>query len=263
MSAVKPLPERHAELMKALGKRLEEFLDDPFEEGLHDLRTAIRRAEASTRALPKSFRKRGKTRRLRKKLEKFMKKSAKVRDLDTVKTRLSDHPRDRALEKLKQQAEDMRKKPLKSTIAVAESIRGLSVLSPDEDELDEGATRKRLERIVKKLGLEMNRTLPTVTAHPEDKAALHGLRKDCKRLRYTLELSLARPSESKVVKTLVSWQDLLGAVRDADVTIEFLQRIERSAEVEEILTWERSKRREAYEKFVRSSKETFDVKIPA
>ena len=55
MSAVQPFTERHRAIINSLGKRLEAFLEDPNEENLHDLRTSVRRADASVSALPKRF----------------------------------------------------------------------------------------------------------------------------------------------------------------------------------------------------------------
>lgn len=54
--------------------------------------------------------------------------------------------------------------------------------------------------------------------------------------------------------TLTAWQDLLGAVRDGDVTIDYLTALGRSAAVVPILRAERSQRKRDDEKFMRLAK---------
>ena len=45
--------------VQKVGKRLDEYIKDPNKDNIHDLRTAIRRLEASYRASPKQIRKKG------------------------------------------------------------------------------------------------------------------------------------------------------------------------------------------------------------
>jgi CHAD domain-containing protein len=53
---------------------------------------------------------------------------------------------------------------------------------------------------------------------------LHELRKDCKKLRYLLELISDQDKDiDKTVKQLDGLQDILGEIHDSDVTIMFLR----------------------------------------
>jgi CHAD domain-containing protein len=263
LPAVQSFPEGHRAVINSLGRRLESFLDDPNEENVHDVRTAIRRADASMSVLPKRFRERRKTKRLLSKQEALMRQSAKVRDIDTVRARLSVYPPNSVLDRLLRRLEKSRRRQLKSTTALAASIHKLSSLCPDaKDARDEKEIRKRLDKVVKKLRSRMNRTLPVILAEPDKTAVLHSLRKDCKRLRYTLELMPVHGENSKLIKTMRSWQDLLGVVRDGDVAIDYLEGLERSVAVDEILTAERSRRRHDYEKFAETCRETSGAKLP-
>jgi len=251
MPAVRPFPEKHRETIGSLKKRLSEFLDEPSEKSLHDLRTAIRRADASVSALPRTFRERRKTRRLSVKLEDLMRRSAKVRDLDTVRARLSAYPTSTAHSRLLRRIEKDRRRRLRLTRDSAASIRKLSSLCPDAKEFaDKEGLSKRLEKVVKKLNARVNRMLPVVLANPDDTKALHSLRKDCKRMRYTLELTPVQGENPRLLKTLISWQDLLGSVRDGDVVIGYLEGLERSSTIDEILRAERSRRKHDYDAFV-------------
>ncbi len=254
MSAVQSFPEKHRATIDSLGKRLRAFLDDPNEENLHDARTAIRRADASMNALPKRFRERRKTRNLSRRLESLMRRSAKVRDLDTVRARVSGYPPKGVRDRLLRRVEKERRRKLKPTTALAKSVRKLSPLYPGpKDAPDEKEMRRRVAKVARKLRSRVSRALPVVLAEPENTVALHTLRKDCKRLRYTLELMPVRGEDARLVKTMRLWQDLLGEVRDGDVTIDYLEGLGGSAEVGEILRAERDRRGRDYEKFAESA----------
>jgi len=242
--------ERHRDRVKSLHKRLEAFLEEPSAENLHDLRTAVRRVDASVNSLPRRLRERRKTNRLLGKLERLMKRSAKVRDLDTVQSRLTVYGTGRALGRLRRRVEKSRRKQVRSTVKAAASIRKLSILYTDaQDARETQRSEERIEKVVKRLSSRLNRRLPVVLSDPDDKEALHALRKDCKRLRYILELTPQEGEGSGLVMTLTSWQDLLGAVRDGDVTVEYLEGLERSAPVDKVLRAERARRRQDYEGF--------------
>jgi CHAD domain-containing protein len=263
LAAVQSFPERHRATIKSLGKRLEAFLDDPNEENLHDLRISIRRADASVSALRKGFRERRKTKRLLNELESLMRRSAKVRDLDTVRARLLGYPANSVPNRLLRRIEKSRARLLRSTTALAASTHKLSSLRPDaKDVRDEKEVRKRLNNVVKKLRTRVNLMLPLVLTEPEKTKELHSLRKDCKRLRYTLELMPVDQENSELIKALTSWQDLLGEIRDGDVTISYLEGLERSVAVDEILRSESTRRRHDYQKFAGTFRENSRARLP-
>ena len=83
-------------------------------------RTSVRRADASVSALPKRFRARRKTKRLSGKLDDLMRQSAKVRDLDTVRARLSGYPSNGVLDRLLRRIQKSRRRQLKSTTSQGE-----------------------------------------------------------------------------------------------------------------------------------------------
>ena len=262
MSAVHSFPERHRAIVDSLGKRLEAFLDDPDADNLHDLRTEIRRACATLDALPKKLRGRRKTRRLWDMLRDLMRRSAKPRDLDTLMARLAGYPSNHELDRLLKQVERGRRRKLKSTVSLAASIRKLSALRPNAKETrEEKEIGRRLDKVARKLRSRMSQKLPIVLAEPGNVAMLHSLRKDCKRLRYMLELMPTHRENARLAETMKSWQSLLGEVRDGDVTIEYLEGLERSPAVDEMLKAERSRRRRDYERFARACRETSGARL--
>src|SRR5215210_7792954 len=75
--------------VQKVGKRVEEYIKDPNEENIHDIRTAIRRLEASYRSSPKQLQK--------KKIKKYVdiskclfKLNSEIRDFDIILEKLSN-----------------------------------------------------------------------------------------------------------------------------------------------------------------------------
>ena len=92
-----------------------------------------------------------------------------------------------------------------------------------------------------------------VTTDADKVAELHELRKDCKKLRYLLELvSHDNSSDNTIARMreeLQTMQDLLGAIHDCDATVAYLKRKkgQRRNEIIEDIVQERKKR---YENFL-------------
>jgi len=96
--------------------------------------------------------------------------------------------------------------------------------------------------------------LPIVREDASKVEELHIARRDCKQLRYVLEMSeFSRPPKPLVA--LRTWQDLLGAIRDDDVMIEYLKGLRKTAEIQEALNSERANRSKSYQKFVEVSRD--------
>lgn len=83
---------------------------------------------------------------------------------------------------------------------------------------------------------------------------MHVTRRDCKQLRYVLEMGeFSRPPKPLVA--LRSWQELLGTIRDHDVMIAYLQGLKKSPEIQLALNTEIEGRGNSYRKFVEVSRE--------
>ena len=54
-----------------------------------------------------------------------------------------------------------------------------------------------------------------------------------------------------LIKTLQNIQDILGSIRDYDITIDYLKKLEPSKEIQEIVNNEIEQRRLKYEEFLR------------
>jgi CHAD domain-containing protein len=121
-------------------------------------------------------------------------------------------------------------------------------------DLSEPILQRRYNKVVRKLGSKITSELPLVREDPSKVEELHVVRRDCKQLRYVLEMAeFSRPPKPLVA--LRSWQDLLGTIRDHDVMIGYLQGLRRSAEILVALNVEIENRNKNYREFVEVSRE--------
>jgi CHAD domain-containing protein len=115
---------------------------------------------------------------------------------------------------------------------------------------------------VRKLSSKITSKLPLVREDPSKVEELHVVRRDCKQLRYVLEMDeFARPPKALVA--LRSWQDLLGTIRDHDVMIAYLRVLKKSPEILAALNTETENRNNSYRKFIETSKENPVSRIAA
>jgi CHAD domain-containing protein len=211
---------------------------------------------------PKRLRRKRKTKRLRKIHRKFLKRSATVRDLDVIHSKLSSYPATVTRNRLLNTIKKSRKDAVVPAIDVAKRARKVPVPQPKIKDLSEPKLQNRFGQVVGKLTARVNKRLPIALKDPSNVDDLHKLRIDSKRLRYALEMA-AEEKPSQLLEVLRSWQDVLGSVHDWDVTIEYLKGLKKSPEMNDYLTNETTKRKEHYEKFVELCKERPGAKIPS
>jgi CHAD domain-containing protein len=113
--------------------------------------------------------------------------------------------------------------------------------------------------------------LPVVLTNPDKIKELHELRKDCKKLRYFLELIPHHDNNSNdkgvnskdinaMITTLEDLQDNLGSIHDNDTMISFLKQVSRKnknknkKDVNHILHDEISERAKKYEDLIQFCK---------
>jgi CHAD domain-containing protein len=126
----------------------------------------------------------------------------------------------------------------------------------------------RFNKVVASLVEDIELSLPVVLTNPDKIKELHELRKDCKKLRYLLELIPHQDSNSSnnkdvndkdihsMITTLEDIQDILGSIHDNDTAISFLKQVSRRKKwkVSHILYNEISERAKKYEDLVQFCK---------
>ncbi len=239
---------------KALTRRVKAYLRDPNAENVHRLRTATRRLQAAFALLPKATRNQNKAQKAMARIKKLMKVNASVRDQDIILSKLSAHKQSPAYERLIEDLRKSRKSHLEQAKELALSVQKNPGPRVKPRDLSDLTLQRRYNKVVRKLSSRITSELPLVREDPSKVEELHVVRRDCKQLRYALEMTeFTRPPKSLVA--LRSWQDLLGTIRDHDVMIEYLQGLRRSAEIQLALNIEIENRNKNYRKFVEVSRE--------
>ena len=239
---------------RALTRRVKAYLRDPNAENVHRLRTSTRRLQAAFALLPKASRKQTKAQRAMARIKKLMKVNASVRDQDIILSKLSMYKQSPTYERLIDDLRKSRKSHLEQAKELALSVQKNPGPRVKPKDLSEPILQKRYSKVVRKLSSKITSELPLVREDLSKVEELHVVRRDCKQLRYVLEMSeFSRPPKPLVA--LRTWQDLLGAIRDHDVMIAYLSGLKRSPEIQSALNTETGSRNNSYRKFVEASRE--------
>jgi CHAD domain-containing protein len=237
-----------------VSNKLDDYLTRQDEKNIHDIRTSVRRLDACYQTLPKKLRGRKQIKKFVKKSKDLFKINSQIRDFDIITELIgknnSEHgSRNRVVLNF----ENRRAQKLENAKVIAMGLRKLPLPKVKKKSVPKGKLTKRFNKLISKLGGRIQLNLPLVTTDPDKVAELHELRKDCKKLRYLLELVSNDNSSgniiSKMEEELQNMQDLLGAIHDCDATVVYLKRQKRQKtnEIIEDIVQERKKR---YENFL-------------
>lgn len=188
-------------------------------------------------------------------VRKLMKVNATVRDWDIVLSKLSTHKKDTTYDHLIENLRKLRKSNLEEARELALSVQKSAGLRVKSRDFSDSSLQKRYDKVVRKLAAKISNELPLVREDASKIKELHVVRRDCKQLRYVLEMS-EFSTPPKPLVGLRSWQDLLGTIRDHDVMIEYLTRLRESPEVRLALNLEVENRKRSYLKFVEASRDS-------
>jgi len=191
--------------IQRVNNKLDDYLKAPNEEHIHDIRTSIRRLRASYQSLPKSIRNKKKIKKFVAKSKELFSINSKVRDYDIIFEMLSEYmssekaPKheqqqlsqsSRAISNLLKSLETVRNRELTESKTLAVELRKLSVpkLGDNNINISEKKLKKRFNNVVGKLANTIEKNYPVVLSSSKRLIELHEMRKDCKKLRYLLEL---------------------------------------------------------------------------
>lgn len=251
-----------SENLQRVNNRVIKYLKTPNAKQIHDVRTSIRRLDATYLILPKKNRTGSSLSDYVLKCKEFFKVNSEIRDLDIIYEKLQKYPsnaqRDSVIEALKASrvATLERAKTIARTLKSTDTTRIIDKISVTEKEL-----QKRYNKMRSRLISKIESTFPAVLTNQAKLEELHELRISCKKLRYLLELL---PEEKnnvpKTRKILQKLQDILGTIHDYDFTIEYLSSLEQSSiEIQEIITIEKEERDTKYHEFLRFCKRRLDI----
>lgn len=240
--------EKFDKIIAKSNERLGKYLTDPNEENVHDVRTSIRRLDAAYKILPKKIKQKEKTVRFIKLRKEFFKINSEIRDWDIIKQNLASY----SSEVIQKIIEKINAKKQEKILLAQKKARVASkqkTIQINHEEISPEKLEKKFKKITLQLINKIERSIPIIVSSDKKIEELHELRKDCKKLRYLLELTNHEESSSFIGK-IKEMQDVLGIIRDRDITLEFLKK----HNLADIIKSESEKREQLYKKFVQMPK---------
>jgi CHAD domain-containing protein len=237
-------------------------LKTPNAKQIHDVRTSIRRLDATYLILPKKNRTGSSLSDYVLKCKEFFKVNSEIRDLDIIYEKLQKYPSNAQMDGVIEALKASRVATLERAKTIARTLKSTDTTRIiDEIGVTEKELQKRYNKMKSRLISRIESTFPAVLTNQANLEELHELRISCKKLRYLLELLPEEKNNvSKTRKTLQKLQDILGTIHDYDFTIEYLSSLEQSSiEIQEIITIEKEERNTKYHEFLRFCKRRLNI----
>lgn len=257
-----PFLTKLSENLQSVNNRINKYLKKPNAKQIHDIRTSIRRLDATFSTFPKKYRNGSSLSKYVLQCKELFEINSEIRDFDIIIEKLQKYPpsgqRDNIIEDLKKTR--LAKLERAKTIAVLlKSIDNATIL--DELGVTEKELQKRFLKIVSRLISTIDSIFPVVLSNPQELEKMHDLRISCKKLRYMLELL---PNNNKLAvqtrESLKKIQDNLGSIHDSDFTIGYLKSLPQSSkQIQEIIDKENDHRRLQFERFLNYSKRRLGI----
>jgi CHAD domain-containing protein len=248
--------------LRKVNNRVGKYLKTPNAKQIHDVRTAIRRLDATYLILPKKNRTGSSLSDYVLKCKEFFKVNSEIRDLDIIYEKLQKYPSNAQKNGVIETLKTSRDANLERAKLIAQSLKSSDTTKIiNKIDVTEKEIQKRYDKMISKLISRIESTFPAVLADPLRFEELHDLRVACKKLKYLLELL---PEENnnvlKTKKILQKIQDILGTIHDYDFTIDYLSSlIHTSIEIQEIISNEKEERNAKYDDFLRFCRRRLDV----
>lgn len=228
---------------------LKNYLKIPNEKNIHDIRVAIRRLDASNHILPKKTRNKNKLKKFRSTYKKFFKTNSKIRDADIIYQKLVKFSSNPSVSIILENLQTERRKNLRKACKIGLELQDYKKIKLKKNKISNYELKKNFDRTTLTLDDKIQKKIPIVVGNSKAISELHELRKDCKKLRYLLELSSPSKQAPAFIMKLKQMQELMGSIHDNDIAIEFLKDAQ-NADLSEILNNELFEREKNYSNFV-------------
>jgi CHAD domain-containing protein len=236
-----------------VSNKLNDYVTNPDEKNIHDIRTSIRRLDACYKTLPKKIRNKKQVKTYVDKSRKLFKINSQIRDFDVITDLIRKNNPENENGVGHTKFENRRASKLKEAKVVAVGLRKLPVPNVDKGSITAGKLTKRYNKLISNFGSRIQLTLPLVMTDADKVIELHEMRKDCKKLRYLLELvPYGKSSDKNVSKLeeLQNMQDLLGAIHDCDAAVAYLKRHTKRQRQNDIIEYIVQERKRRYQDFL-------------
>lgn len=266
-----PFLTKLSENLQRVNNRINKYLKKPDAKQIHDVRTSIRRLDATFLTLPKKYRNASSLSKYVLQCKELFKINSEIRDFDIIYEKLQKYPSNPQRDSIIEATKATRNERLERAKTIALALKSTDIATIlDEIGVTEKELQKRYDKILSRLISDIESTFPFVLTNPLALQELHDLRIACKKLRYMLELL---PDENKLAtktrESLQKLQDMLGSIHDCDFTIDYLRSLPQSSkEIQEIINMENDDRRLKFEQFLnyckrrlRISPDSFLIKL--
>jgi len=214
------LGKEFGELAEELEKRLKDLVEDPSPENVHEVRTLLRRIGAVRRLLPRGIRRKKKVARYLESTESLFRATTPVSDLDVTASLLGrmGPSGGTGLSSAVSAIGSRRSARLSEVLASGRSLQGRS-LPRRPVKVSRPRLAKNRRKAVGRLDARLRDLRPRIAADPK---ALHSFRKDCKTLRYVLEIGGPSKGAKERIERLKQWQGALGEITDIDAALRYV-----------------------------------------
>ena len=257
-----PFLTKLSENLQSVNNRINKYLKKPNAKQIHDVRTSIRRLEATFSTLPKKYRNGSSLSKYVLQCKELFKINSEIRDFDIIIEKLQKYPSSGQRDNIIEGLEKTRLARLEraKTIAVPlKSIETATIL--DELGVTEKELQKRFIKIVSRLISTIDSIFPVVLSNPQALEKMQDIRIACKKMRYILEIL---PNNNRLAvqtrESLKKIQDNLGSIHDSDFTIAYLKSLPQSSkQIQEIIDKENDQRSLQFERFLNYSKRRLGI----
>jgi CHAD domain-containing protein len=230
-------------------QKLCDYISNPNDENIHDIRVSIRRLESAYQIFPKNARKQERVREYVKQAKRLFKLNAKIRDLDIICANMESRYPDK-IQDLVLILKNSRSEQIKNANKLALKVSHLDIPKITKSSIKKSKLTKRYLKILDEIILDIHKNSIISLGDEEKINELHTLRKNFKKLRYTLELASDKKTILDMLKYLKNIQDMLGEIHDSDIIIDYLRNIEQKSKYSDITEAEVLERSKKYNAFV-------------
>jgi CHAD domain-containing protein len=168
--------------IQRVSNKLDDYIKEPTEENIHDIRKAIRRLESTYRSLPsKKLRKKRVIREYAEYSKKLFSINSQIRDFDIISAKLSSvesPPQQDAIKSIEGRLFKQRRTLLNEAISIAIQLRKLRVPKLTRKiKISDRRSKKRFNKVISKFVTRIEHNLPVVVNNNQkglQEAALSG-----------------------------------------------------------------------------------------
>jgi CHAD domain-containing protein len=183
---------------------------------------SIRRLETAYQILSKNVSKNHNMKEYVKQVKELFKLNAKIRDFDIICASMESKYQDKTRELvsgLKNQRLDL----IKDANHLAKKISCFDIPEVSKSNIKKSKLEKRYLKVIDRIIFDIHKNSIISLGDEKKIDELHMLRKNFKRLRYSLELASYKKTTQDMLQSLRNIQDILGEIHDSDIIIEHLR----------------------------------------